>query len=304
MEKVLITGGLGQLGSYIAERLCREYKVIILDKKSSYTLDVGEIIKGDILDKSPVDKLVARADIVVHAAAQVSVSRSIEEPFFDAENNIIGTMNMLQAARNTRPNPLFIYVSSAAVYGNPVHLPIREDHPQDPLSPYGASKLAGEKYTQAFHRAFGLPTVCVRPFNIYSPRQDPESPYSGVISRFIDNIKQGKPPVIFGDGKQTRDFVSAKDVAELICLLIKNEKAIGQVFNAATGVPTTINHLAETILKLFCSNLEPVHKEPRKGDIRDSYADITKAKEIGYTPMIELKQGLKEMIRQDCHQSK
>lgn len=297
--RVLLTGGLGQVGSYLCEELAISGHVVtILDNLSAgfrtYPPEAN-FVKGDIRDRALVNILVMQADVIIHCAAQISVARSIEDPGFDAENNIIGTINLLNAARNSNITR-FIYFSSAAVYGDPVRLPVDEAHPQNPMSPYGASKLSGEKYALMFHEAYGLPVTAIRPFNIYSPRQDPSNPYSGVISKFIDNVSQGKPPVIFGDGSATRDFVSVHDVVRLVMLLLEKDEAVGKVFNCGTGRSTTINELAQMIIDLYGKDLKPIYEPARPGDIKYSYADISLAKNmLGYKPEVGLYAGLKEM---------
>jgi UDP-glucose 4-epimerase len=298
MEKVLITGGLGQIGSYLVDSLHLFSHVTVLDNMSSgskYAVPEGvRLVKEDIL--SPMARrLAADHDVVIHTAAQISVVRSMEEPVFDAQNNIFGTLNLLEGARmgNVRK---FICISSAAVYGNPQYLPIDEEHPQNPLSPYGASKLCAEKYCTMYQRAYGLPTVCIRPFNIYSPRQDPSNPYSGVISKFISRVSQGLPPIIFGDGSQTRDFVSSYDVVDMISLLMENNGNDGEVFNVGTGRKTRIDELASIVLDAFGSEADIEYRDPLPGDIRDSYSDISKAKKAGYVPKVDLKEGLLEVI--------
>ncbi len=253
-------------------------------------------MKGDIQDADLVNILAGNADVVIHCAAQIYVSRSMEDPAFDAENNVMGTLNLLDAARKASVKR-FVYFSSAATYGNPIRLPVDEAHPKEPLSPYGASKLSGEIYTLMIHRAYGLPTTAIRPFNIYSPRQDPSNPYSGVISKFIDNVSKGKPPVIFGDGSATRDFVSVHDVVDMVMLMLEKPEAVGKAFNCGTGTPTRIDELAQTIIDLYGRNLQPEFNSERPGDIMYSYADISLAKRVlGYEPKINLKQGLNEII--------
>ncbi|AKB84309.1 UDP-glucose 4-epimerase [Methanococcoides methylutens MM1] len=219
----------------------------------------------------------------------------MQEPLFDAQNNVFGTLNLLEAAREADLER-FVYFSSAAVYGNPVEVPISEEHPQDPLSPYGTSKLSGEKYCLMYNQAYGLPTTCIRPFNIYSPRQDPSNPYSGVISKFMERVRNDQNPIAFGDGEQTRDFISVHDIIDMVELVIKKKEAVGEVFNAATGRSTTINELAEIIIELFGKDLNVEHGEPLAGDIMHSLADISKSRKIGFVPKIELKQGLEEFL--------
>ncbi|WP_406661240.1 NAD-dependent epimerase/dehydratase family protein [Methanolobus sp. ZRKC3] len=298
MNKILITGGMGQVGSYLVDRLHKNYQVTILDNLSSSTrsdFPYGvELVKDDI--RSPVAQdLAASHDVIIHTAAQISVVRSMDEPLFDADNNVFGTLNLLEGARKGNIGK-FIYMSSAAVYGNPEYLAIDELHPQNPMSPYGASKLCGEKYCTMYHKAYGLPTVCIRPFNIYSPRQDPSNPYSGVISKFIGRVKEGQAPIIFGDGSQTRDFVSVHDIVDMIALLIEDEVSNGEVFNVGTGQITSVKELAQIVLDIFDSDLEIEFRDWMPGDIKDSYSDISKAKNIGYSPKVELKRGLQEIV--------
>jgi UDP-glucose 4-epimerase len=292
-----LTGSAGQLGSYLVEHFADEYEVVGIDKAvPKFSISKRQTVIGDLLDHDLVRRLVSDKDIIIHAAAQVSVEKSIIAPIEDAKNNILATINLLKAASESNAKR-FIYISSAAVFGVPKYLPIDEGHPVNPLSPYGVSKLTGERYCMVFHNLFNLPVVCIRPFNIYSKRQDPNSPYSGVITKFIERVKNKKRPVIYGDGKQTRDFVSVFDVVHLIELAMTNENAIGEVFNCATGAPTSINELADIIIKLLGKDMKPIYEAPRKGDIKESYADISKAARIlGYEPKCELKDGLKDMI--------
>ncbi|MBU4374360.1 MAG: NAD-dependent epimerase/dehydratase family protein, partial [Euryarchaeota archaeon] len=246
--KILLTGGLGQVGSYLGERLSDSNEVTIIDNFSNSLNNIKlpskiKIIRGDIRNQKVVNELVSEADAIIHTAAQTSVNKSIEDPVYDADNNINGTLNFLEAARKSDIER-FIYISSAAVYGDPITLPVNEEHPTNPLSPYGLSKLTSEKYTRLYYNLYGLPTVCLRPFNIFSPRQNPESPYSGVITKFIERIRNDQNPIIFGDGNQTRDFVYIEDVAAAIFNTVENKKAVGDVFNIGTGKPTRIKELA------------------------------------------------------------
>ncbi|MDP2216038.1 MAG: NAD-dependent epimerase/dehydratase family protein [Methanolobus sp.] len=299
MEKILITGGLGQIGSYLVDRLHACSQVTVLDNMSSgsrYVVPEGvRLVKEDILSPRALD-LAADHDVVIHTAAQISVVRSMQEPVFDAQNNVFGTLNLLEGARLGGVRK-FIYISSAAVYGNPQYLPIDEEHPQDPMSPYGASKLCGEKYCIMYNRAYGLPAVCIRPFNIYSPRQDPSNPYSGVISKFISRVSQNLPPIIFGDGSQTRDFVSAHDVVDMISMLMDDEQPEGVVFNVGTGISTRIDELARMVLDAFGSDAGIEFRDPVQGDIKDSYSDISRAQKAGYSPKVDLRSGLLEVIK-------
>ena len=295
---ILITGGLGQVGSYLTEKLSKggHNRVTVLDNFSSNIKDFVApqnvtVVEGDIRDKELVDKLVSKSDVIIHTAAQVSVVNSIESPIYDAEINVSGTLNLLDAARKCDIKR-FIYISSAAVYGEPVYLPIDEKHPTNPMSPYGLSKLTGERYTILFNFLYDLPVVCLRLFNIYSPRQNPNSPYSGVITKFIERAKAGKSPIIFGDGNQTRDFVSVHDVIDVVVNCIECDDAVGEVFNVGTGVAITVNELAG-----FCSDMEPEYGEAQSGDIRDSYANVDKLSElVGCVPAQSLENGLKELL--------
>lgn len=300
-SSVLITGGAGQIGSYICEALLRTgTHVTALDALApgkDKAVPGVVYVRGDIRDRLLVAGLVKDADAIVHCAAQIFVARSVEDPRADADVNVMGTLNLLDAAR-AADMKRFVYFSSAAVYGDTVRLPVDEDHPQNPMSPYGASKLAGEKYALAFSRVYGLPTTAIRPFNVYSPRQDPSNPYSGVISKFIDRACNGQPPVIFGDGTATRDFVSVHDVVDMVMLMLENDAAIGRAFNCGTGRSTRIDELARTIIDLCGGRgLEPEFQPARPGDIKDSYADISLAKNtLGYVPKVSLEDGLREIV--------
>jgi UDP-glucose 4-epimerase len=297
MQRILITGGLGQVGSYLVDHLHEDNEVTVLDNYSSTTREMlpedVPVIKADI--REDVSEHVQNTDVIIHTAAQISVIRSMNEPIFDAQNNIMGTLNLLEEAHHADIER-FVYFSSAATYGNPVEVPIPETHPQEPLSPYGASKLAGEKYCLMYNKAYGLPTTCIRPFNIYSPRQDPSNPYSGVISKFMDKVSGESAPMIFGDGEQTRDFIHVQDIVDLVELMISKKAAIGESFNAATGKATTINELAEIIIELFGKDVKAAHKEPLAGDIKHSVADISKAEKLGFAPKVDLRKGLEQFL--------
>ena len=275
------------------EALAAEHQVTGLDlKDTKWPVKRTEQVKGDVGDYRLAMKLCRGKDAVIHTAAQVSVDRSVSDPVMDARENILGTINMLEAATKSMAGQ-FIYISSAAIFGNPMEVPIGEDHPTRPLSPYGVSKLAGENYAFAFMETYGLPVTAIRPFNIYSSRQDPASPYSGVISRFVDRAKAGENLTVFGDGAQTRDFIAAGDVIRMVELCLGNDKAMGQAFNCGTGKATSVNVLARTVAKLSGNKLEIEHAEARKGDILHSVADISRAKMLlGFAPGTKLKDGL------------
>lgn len=296
--KVLVTGSSGQLGSYIVEEFSGDCEVVGLDlRKPSVRLPKSaRHVAGDVGDYRLAMELCRGADLVIHAAAQVSVERSVSDPVLDARENILGTVNMLEAATKSMV-PHFIYISSAAIYGTPVEVPIAESHPTAPLSPYGVSKLAGERYAFAFAATYGIGVTAVRPFNIYSPRQDPASPYSGVITRFISAARAGSPIVIHGDGRQTRDFVHVSDVVALVRLCAGSPKARGKAFNCGTGKGVTVNALAKAVMDLAGKEAEMTHSEPRRGDIRHSRADISlAAKALGFKPSVNLKEGLAGLL--------
>jgi len=296
--KIIVTGSSGQVGSYLVEHFSKDHEVTGLDNRPCPFPAAAKFSKKiDIAKTRDLNAYLKNADWVIHTAAQVSVERSLKDPIFDAENNVIGTVNVLWNAFKSDASNL-LYISSAAVYGNPVKVPLPEDHPTNPLSPYGASKLCGEKYTLAFAAAYGLCVTIVRPFNIYSSRADPASPYSGVITKFVRWAKEGKPLLIEGDGKQTRDFVHMDDVVRMADLVVKKPKAsVGRTFNCGTGKRSTVLDLADAIRILSGGEAEIKHVDPRVGDIKHSCADITSAEEVlGYFPKVPLDKGLKEMM--------
>jgi UDP-glucose 4-epimerase len=303
IKKILVTGSLGQVGSYLCEELlANNLEIIGLDNEVTRCHNLPDkleqiTIKGDICDEALVNKIMKKVDAVVHCAAQTSVEKSLKNPKYDLKNNVIGTNTLLDAAARNKSIKCFVYISSAAIYGNPIKLPIDEKHQQGPLSPYGVSKLTAEKYVDMYRRIFKIPSVIIRPFNIYSVRADPKSPYSGVITKFIDRVKSNKPPVIEGDGTQTRDFIHAKDVVRMIRMILKNRNAIGEIFNSGCGKPISINELASAIIKNSGKNLNTTYKTERKGDIKHSYSNMQKAKKIlNFVPTIKLKDGLEEII--------
>lgn len=289
--KILVTGAAGQLGSYLVEHLSGKHEVTGLDIRETI-FRYEDFVKGDIKDYRLAMDLCKGKDAIIHAAAQVSVDRSVSDPVLDARENILGTINMLEAATKTMTGQ-FIYISSAAIFGNPEKIPLDEGHSTRPLSPYGASKLAGENYAFAFQETYGLKATSIRPFNIYSPRQDPNSPYSGVITRFIEMAGENRPLTIHGDGSQTRDFVHAEDVVRMVELCLGNENAYGQRFNCGTGKAVSIKELADIIIELSGKEIGMEYGDSRKGDILHSQADISRAGELlGFKPDIRLKDGL------------
>ncbi|AFK23239.1 UDP-glucose 4-epimerase [Pyrococcus sp. ST04] len=253
----------------------------------------AKLVKADIRDYTSIAEIIREADYVFHEAAQISVEESIRDPIFTEEVNVIGTLNILNAL--SEGNGKMIFASSAAVYGNNQNLPLREDEPPNPISPYGVSKVAGEYYCKVFHETYGVPVVILRYFNVFGPRQS--SAYAGVISIFIKRALEGKPLVIFGDGKQTRDFIFVKDVVKANILVAEKKRAEGEVFNVATGRETTILELALKIIDLTSSSSSIVFGPPRPGDIRRSLADISKLRSLGFSPEYSLEDGLAETFK-------
>ncbi len=305
MKKAIITGGAGFIGSHIAEALTgRGYQVIIIDNLNTGKISniesllknqKAELIEGSILNLPLLRKLFSGADYVFHHAAIASVPRSVKNPRATHTTNVNGTLNVLVAARDNGVNKV-VCASSSAVYGDTMPLVKDEGVPADPLSPYAVSKLAGEYYAKVFQAMYGLATVSLRYFNVYGPWQNPRSDYAAVIPVFISNVLSGKSPVIYGDGEQSRDFVFVKDVAKAN-ILAAESRATG-IFNIASSVKTTINDLAQTIIKLSGNkNIRPVYREARPGDIMHSLADIKKARTFGYRPEHSLEEGLKEVMK-------
>lgn len=297
--RILITGGCGFIGSNLAEELSKYHDVIILDNLSTGNMDnikdlSVEFIKGDIIDLNLLRKLTKNVDCISHQAAVVSVPESIEDPLKAEEVNVKGTLNVLIAARDSGVEKV-VNASSCAVYGDTDILPIREDIPLNPKSPYAVTKLTSEYYCNVFSEIFELKTISLRYFNVYGPKQNPDSEYAAVIPKFIQRVTRGEPPVIYGDGEQTRDFIYVKDVVRANVIALESEEC--GVFNVATGNKISINHLAYKIMDIVGLNSKPVYDKPREGDIRHSYGDITKIKnKIGFEPIYSIEEGLKETV--------
>ncbi|MCW3995877.1 MAG: SDR family NAD(P)-dependent oxidoreductase [Candidatus Bathyarchaeota archaeon] len=305
--KILVTGGAGFIGSHVVDRLVdNEYDVRIFDNLSTgkteniqkhITKGKAELIKGDIRDTLAVEKSVKDVDVIIHMAALVSVPLSIENPNLTFDINLLGTLNLLRASVKNQIDK-FIYISTCAVCGNPEMLPVTEQTPTNPISTYAESKLIGERYCFGFSDRLLLKTIILRFFNVYGLRQTMND-YSGVITRFIERCIQKKPLIIYGDGSQTRDFVNVMDVAEAVLASVRSRAGEGEVFNIASGKPTSINELAKTLLELTGTDLEVIYESPRTGDIKDSYADISKAKKLlGYKPKVSLPDGLRDLLKQ------
>lgn len=292
---ILVTGVSGQIGSYVLEELNDRHHAVGIDTARQPYPDIRPFTsRMDIRDDRALEACDG-VDAVVHLAAQVSVERSIQDPMYDCDVNLTGTVNMLRAA-SANSVDLFLYVSSAAVYGNPVYLPVDEGHPTEPLSFYGVSKMAAESYVRAFGESMGLPYLIVRPFNVYSPRADPDSPYSGVITQFVQKASSGRPLTVEGDGQQTRDFIHAQDVARMVGLGV-DSGVRGETLNCGTGEGVTINDLASLIAQEAEETVEVVHVEAREGDIRRSVASIEKAEELlDFSPSVPLDEGLRSLL--------
>jgi UDP-glucose 4-epimerase len=277
--KLAITGASGQLGSYLMDLALGFDNAIGIDtRESPFSNHRPNIVHEDIRDLAAMRKSLKGCDAVLHCAAQVSVVNSINDPINDLSTNVQGTITLLQAAAECGVKK-FVYISSAAVYGDPVKVPIDESHPLDPKSPYGASKMSAEQYCRVFAETKSLPYVVVRPFNFYSPRADPKSPYSGVITKFVEWAKLGEPLLVEGDGEQTRDFIHAMDVARMV-MSAAESKASNLTMNCGSGKATSINELARVVVKASGKNVEIKHIAPRVGDIRHSVSDMSSAKRI------------------------
>lgn len=301
--KAVVTGGAGFIGSHIADELVKHnYLVTIIDNLSTGKMEniahldgKIEFIEGSVTDLNLLSSVFQGADYIFHEAAIPSVPRSIKDPIASNEVNTTGTLKVLMAARDNKVKKV-VYASSSSVYGDTPTLPKREDMILNPQSPYAVSKLAAEYYCLVFNKIYGLPTACLRYFNVFGPRQDPDSQYSAVIPRFIKAICAGQSPVIFGDGEQTRDFTYVKDVARAN-ILAAESNAIG-VFNIGGGKKVSLNYLTNLILKLGDrEDFKPIYQTERAGDIKHSLADITRAKTFGYAPTYGLEQGLKEILQ-------
>jgi len=294
---ILVTGGSGFIGSYVVSLLHKcGYEVRNIDAKIPKEGARGSFVKGSILDKKAISRAMKGCSAVLHLAAQVDVQASIKNPSHDFKTNALGTLLLLEEARKNHVEK-FIYASSAAVYGMPSSLPISESHSTSPISPYGISKLTGEKYTVLYSSLYSMDTTALRLFNVYGEGQNPKSPYSGVITKFSSRIGNGLPPVIFGDGRQTRDFVHVSDVANAFFLALKSKRGNGSVVNIGTGKETTLNELANVMIELSGKKLRPIYKEAREGDIKRSVADISKAgKLLGFKPKVSLREGLSSLM--------
>jgi nucleoside-diphosphate-sugar epimerase len=311
-RRFLVTGGAGFIGSNLVEALLRAGEsVSVLDDFSSGRRENlahaeewraaggGEfrLIEGDLRDSETCRRAVAGADFVLHKAAIPSVQRSVENPLVTNEVNVGGTLQLLEAARRAGTRR-FVFASSSSVYGDSVQLPKVETMAPAPISPYGLQKLAGESYCVLYHRLYGLPTIALRYFNVFGPRQDPNSEYSAVIPRFLAASRAGRRATIYGDGGQTRDFTFVENVVRANLLACSSEEtACGRAYNVACGERISLNDLLQRISEILERQSQVEHTAPRLGDIRDSLADIGAAeKHLGYRPTVGLIEGLRRTI--------
>jgi nucleoside-diphosphate-sugar epimerase len=309
----LVTGGAGFIGSHLVEALLKKgQSVRVLDnfstgKRDNLTAVLARcqvadgdprltIVEGDVRDPKTCSEAVAGIDYVLHQAALPSVPRSIADPIGTTAVNVTGTLNLLWAAKEARVKR-FVYASSSSVYGDTPVLPKVESLPPNPMSPYAVSKLAGEHFCKVFFRSYGLPTVALRYFNVYGPRQDPESQYAAVIPRFVSALKAGKTVTIFGDGKQSRDFTFIDDCVRANLLACRSKHAVGEAMNIGYGHRTAINALYTDIARLLKVEAKPEYADPRPSDVRHSLADLTRAHALlGYKPKVNIKTGLKRVV--------
>jgi nucleoside-diphosphate-sugar epimerase len=303
MPLYLVTGGAGFIGSHITEELVRRgEKVRVVDslitghRKNLAHLSGIDFLEGDLADLGIATRAVQGVDYVLHQAAIPSVPRSVEDPITSNRANIDSTLNILVAARDARVKRV-VYAGSSSAYGNTPTLPKHEGMPTNPLSPYALQKLVGEQYMQMFTALYGLETVTIRYFNVFGPRQDPSSPYSGVISVFARALLENKAPTIYGDGEQTRDFTYVANVVDGVLRAVTAPDAAGQVVNVATGSSISLNRLFASMREILGSRLEVEYGPLRNGDVKDSLADITRARMLlGYEPLVPFEAGLKKTI--------
>jgi nucleoside-diphosphate-sugar epimerase len=301
---VLVTGGGGFLGSHLVERLLAEgHRVRVLDNFATgrrenllHILDEIELIEGDIQSYERVHNAVRGCELVFHLAALPSVPRSVQDPLTSNASNVIGTLNVLLAARDEEVRRV-VFASSSSIYGANRELPKREDMPAFPIAPYAVAKQAAEGYCRAFFEVYGLETVALRYFNVFGPRQDPLSQYAAVIPRFITAFLNGRPPVVYGDGEQSRDFTYIDNAVQATVLAAAATGVAGEVFNVACGERITLNQLLEELRRLTGRGIKATYEEPRPGDVPHSLADISRARErLGYAPAVDARTGLAKTL--------
>lgn len=303
MAAYLVTGGAGFIGSHLAEELARRGHLVhvadnlITGKRRNLDHITGiEFLEGDLADSAFAGRAVQGMDYVLHQAAIPSVPRSVNDPVTSNRANVDATLNVLVAARDAGVKRL-VFAGSSSEYGDSPTLPKHEGMPQNPLSPYALQKSMCSLYCQMFTRLYGFETVVIRYFNVFGPRQDPGSPYSGVISLFSTALIEGRRPIIYGDGEQTRDFTYIANVVDGVLRACTAPKAAGEIINVACGTRISLNELLRVMNRVVGTSLEPIYKEPRAGDVRDSQADISKASALlGYAPIVGLEEGLRHTL--------
>jgi nucleoside-diphosphate-sugar epimerase len=325
MAAFLVTGGAGFIGSHLVEELLRRGEIVrVVDNLSTgkwQNLDAAvatalrtsgrtrgggnggdngfqsvDFVEGDLANVDVARAAVDGIEVVLHQAAVPSVPRSIDEPIRSHQSNIDATFNVLVAARDAKVRRV-VFAGSSSQYGDTPTLPKHEDMPVNPLSPYALQKVVGEQYLQQFTRHYGLETVSIRYFNVFGPRQDPSSPYSGVISLFVRALLDGRQPIIYGDGEQTRDFTYVANVVDGVLRAAETPAISGEIINVATGGRTSLNALLAVLQRLIGTNVTPLYGPPRKGDVRDSQADISKAERLlAYRTIVDLEEGLRRTV--------
>ena len=302
--RYLVTGGAGFIGSHLVEELLRRGAAVrIADdfstgKRENLPADPStyELVEGNLSDPAVARRAVEGCDYVLHQAAIPSVPRSVQDPITSHRANVDASLHVLLAARDAHVKRL-VYAGSSSAYGDTAVLPKREDMKPQPLSPYALQKFVSEQYCQLFTRLYGLETVTIRYFNVFGPRQDPGSPYSGVISLFTKAFQQEQPPVIYGDGKQTRDFTYISDVVAGVLKACEAPHVAGEVINVASGGRTSLLELVRALQVIFCKEIQPTFQPPREGDVRDSQADIFKARQLlGFSPSVSFEDGLRRTV--------
>jgi nucleoside-diphosphate-sugar epimerase len=303
MASYLVTGGAGFIGSHLTEELSRRgHRVRVVDslitgkRRNLDHIPGVDFLEGDLADMAVAERAVQGVEYVLHQAAIPSVPRSVKDPITSNRANVVASLNLLVAARDAGVTRL-VYAGSSSAYGNTSTLPTKEDMAPSPLSPYALQKLVAEQYCQMFTRLYGFETVTIRYFNVFGPRQDPGSPYSGVISLFATALLDARQPVVYGDGEQTRDFTYVANVVDGVLRACEAPGAAGETINVATGGRISLNQLLRVMNAIVGTNLQPVYEAARQGDVKDSQADITKAKQLlGYTPIVSLEEGLTQTL--------
>ena len=304
MAQYLVTGGAGFIGSHLCRRLLADgHAVRVIDDLSSGQrdnladiIDEVELVVGDLRDEALLDKVLRGVDYALHHAAVASVQTSVERPLFEQEVNAVGTLRFFEAARRAGVGRV-VFAASAAAYGNNPTVPKREQMIPEPESPYAISKVMGEYYARVYSQLYGLQVVCLRYFNVFGPRQDPSSPYSGVISIFAERMLKGEAPVIFGDGGQSRDFVYVDNIVEANMRACTSPEAAGRVYNIGCERSVSILELVTALNEILGTALDPVFNRARQGDVRVSLADIAQARtQLGYEPIVHFAEGLQQTV--------